>query len=255
MKKRHHATYATSLISVMVLLGVSLTTSCLAKEIYRYTDSKGLVHFTDVPPKRNASQTAKMKATKTSASGKSFRIYKYVDSTGIVHLTDAPKNDNYELIYEGPNNIQSLYYNQLGVSYTPQTVIARYQNYKDLVNQIAAQTQLEPELLHAVIHAESAYNPKAVSPKGAVGLMQLMPATAARYGVTDRTDPADNMAGGARYLKDLLEMFQYNKRLAIAAYNAGEGAVMKYGNQIPPYKETQGYVVRVLELYNAYRNM
>ncbi|ALG69407.2 lytic transglycosylase domain-containing protein [Beggiatoa leptomitoformis] len=254
MKKRQHLFYTCCLPSVLLLFNVTLASDCIAKEIYRYTDSKGLIHFTDVPPKRNAAQTAKVKAS-TKTTGKAFRIYKFVDSLGIVHLTDTPKDNRYELIYEGPSNIQNLYYNQLGVTYAPKTIISKYQDYKDLVNQIAAQTQLEPELLHAVIHAESAYNPNAVSPKGAVGLMQLMPATAARYGVSDRTDPADNMAGGARYLKDLLEMFQYNKQLAIAAYNAGENAVIKYGNQIPPYKETRGYVTRVLGLYDAYRNM
>ena len=106
--------------------------------------------------------------------------------------------------------------------------------------------------MHAVISAESAYNPWAVSPKGAMGLMQLMPGTAERFGVSNPYDPIANMHGGARYLRWLLDRFN-DHRLAIAGYNAGEGAVQKYGNQIPPYQETQTYVVRVLNFYQQYR--
>jgi soluble lytic murein transglycosylase-like protein len=104
-----------------------------------------------------------------------------------------------------------------------------------------------PELIHAVIEAESAYDPNAVSSAGAVGLMQLMPATARRFGVSDRTDPEQNIDAGANYLRKLLSMFDNDVKLAIASYNAGEGAVMKYGRTIPPYRETQQYVVRVLK--------
>jgi soluble lytic murein transglycosylase-like protein len=104
-------------------------------------------------------------------------------------------------------------------------------------------------LLHAVIRVESAYNPSAVSSAGAVGLMQLMPGTAQRYGVVDRTDPVQNIEGGARYLRDLMAMFGSDLTLAIAAYNAGENAVIKYNNSIPPYPETQNYVRQVLSLY------
>ena len=106
--------------------------------------------------------------------------------------------------------------------------------------------QLEPALLHAVISAESAYNPQARSPKGARGLMQLMPDTARRFGVSDPDDPTENLHGGARYLRWLLDSFT-DLRLALAAYNAGEGAVQRYGNAIPPYPETRTYVRRVIE--------
>jgi soluble lytic murein transglycosylase-like protein len=105
-------------------------------------------------------------------------------------------------------------------------------------------------LLHAVIRAESGYNPEAVSPKGAAGLMQLMPATASRMGVRDRFDPQDNIEGGARYLSQLLDMFPSDIKLAVAAYNSGENAVKRHGNQIPPYSETQTYVDRVLNYYS-----
>lgn len=110
----------------------------------------------------------------------------------------------------------------------------------ELVARIAAQNSLPPELVHSVIQVESNYNPYAVSPKGALGLMQLIPATARRFGVADVFNPEDNIQGGARYLKYLLDLFG-DYPLALAAYNAGEGAVARYGN-IPPYRETERYV-------------
>lgn len=116
----------------------------------------------------------------------------------------------------------------------------------------AAQVSNVPAaLIEAVITAESAFNPLAISRTGAVGLMQLMPATAARFGVTDRTDPAQNILGGAKYLNFLLNKFG-DQKLAIAAYNAGEGNVKKHGNKIPPFKETQKYVPKVLAYYSKY---
>ncbi|MFO1433063.1 MAG: lytic transglycosylase domain-containing protein [Candidatus Competibacteraceae bacterium] len=120
------------------------------------------------------------------------------------------------------------------------------------IQQVAVTYQLEPALLHAVISAESGYNPQALSKKGARGLMQLMPATARRLGVSDPDDPTDNLQGGARYLRWLLDRFT-DLRLALAAYNAGEGAVQRYGNTLPPYPETRTYVRRVLDFYDDYR--
>jgi len=113
---------------------------------------------------------------------------------------------------------------------------------------VSLRYRLLPELLHAVIEAESAYDPHAVSHAGAVGLMQLMPATAERFGVTDRRDPDQNLEGGAQYLRFLLDFFQNDLMLAIAGYNAGENAVVKYDHTIPPYEETRGYVRKVLKL-------
>jgi soluble lytic murein transglycosylase-like protein len=122
-----------------------------------------------------------------------------------------------------------------------------------LIEMVAGQHNLYPELLHAVIRTESAYNPSAVSSAGATGLMQLMPGTAKRYSVKDIWDPVDNLRGGAKYLRDLLDMFGNDLRLALAAYNAGENAVIKYGNRIPPYPETQRYVRKVLQFLWAER--
>ena len=104
-----------------------------------------------------------------------------------------------------------------------------------------------------MISVESSYNPKAVSNKGAAGLMQLMPGTAKRYGVADAFDPAQKLRGGANYLRDLLKLFDSDVSLALAAFNAGEDAVMKHGNRIPPYRETLRYVPKVLDYYQRYR--
>ena len=123
-------------------------------------------------------------------------------------------------------------------------------------NHIAAAAKannLEPALIRAVISAESAFNPFAESTAGAVSLMQLMPGTAQRYGVSNRRDPAQSIHGGARYLRDLLQMFNNNIPLALAAYNAGEDAVIRHGNRIPPYRETIDYVPRVMRYYMQFR--
>ena len=115
---------------------------------------------------------------------------------------------------------------------------------QEIVADVARRHDVEPELIDSVIRVESNYNPSAISPKGAEGLMQLMPATARRFGVDDSFEPAQNIAGGVRYLKYLLEMYKGDQTLALAAYNAGEGAVARYGG-VPPYNETQSYVKKV----------
>ena len=105
-------------------------------------------------------------------------------------------------------------------------------------------------MVHAVIQAESAYRPDAVSSAGAVGLMQLMPATAIRFGVIDSNNPEQNINGGTRYLRHLMDLFPNSLDLAVAAYNAGENSVLRHNNSIPPYPETQNYVKQVMALYN-----
>ena len=121
------------------------------------------------------------------------------------------------------------------------------------IDAIAKRHGVDPLLVRAIIRVESNFDPKAVSPKGAVGLMQLMPETAMRYGVENRFDATQNIDGGVRYMRDLMAMFNGNLSLALAAYNAGEGAVLKYGRRIPPYPETQQYVVGVRSYYNQFR--
>ncbi len=124
--------------------------------------------------------------------------------------------------------------------------------YHDTIHQAASEYSLDPHLLTAVIHVESAFNPSAVSPKGAKGLMQLMPGTAKMMGVRNAFSPDQNIYGGAKYLSELLDRFNGNHKLALAAYNAGPEAVAKYGG-IPPYRETKDYVYRVLAMRERYR--
>jgi hypothetical protein len=118
----------------------------------------------------------------------------------------------------------------------------------EYIEQVALQHQVNPDLVHAVIEVESAWNPKARSRKGALGLMQLMPKTAARFGVRDLFDPQENIEGGVRYLRFLLDRFHGNLKYSLAAYNAGEGAVAAWGD-VPPYEETQTYLKRIATIY------
>ena len=133
----------------------------------------------------------------------------------------------------------------LGIYYSD-----RVQDYLDMIRQISFRHGVDPELVKAVIQVESNYNHRAVSAKGAKGLMQLMPATAARYGVRSIFDPSQNIEGGVRYLKDLDALFNSDLRLTLAAYNAGENRVQKI-NDVPNFVETQNYVRKVLALYNG----
>ncbi len=168
-------------------------------------------------------------------------IYKFVSPDGRVYYTDEPKKGvNYRLIIRTrpKTYTHDMKYMSLNKG-----------KFNEMIAKAAVKHQMDPKLLHAVIQAESAYNPNAVSSAGAVGLMQLMPDTARRYGVSDRRDAEQNIDGGTRYLKDLLSMFNSNLRLAVAGYNAGEGAVMKFNNTVPPYPETQNYVQHVLRIY------
>jgi soluble lytic murein transglycosylase-like protein len=117
--------------------------------------------------------------------------------------------------------------------------------YQSLIEEHAALNTVSPDLVRAVIQAESAFNPRALSPKGAMGLMQLMPATAVEFGVIDPYDPVENIRAGVKYLKHLLDTYAGRVELALAAYNAGPGAVKKYGGTVPPYRETKNYVAKV----------
>lgn len=165
-------------------------------------------------------------------------IYGYTDAQGVLHLTNVPAAEPYKVILRSPRDRQA-------------TEPAR-RRYEARIASVASQLSLDPALIHAVVMVESGYNPDAVSPKGAVGLMQLMPDTARRYGVSDPRAPEENLLAGARYLRDLLIMFDDNLQLALAAYNAGENAVLKYGSRIPPYRETQDYVRKVQTLYQRF---
>ncbi|MCG3200503.1 MAG: Membrane-bound lytic murein transglycosylase F [Gammaproteobacteria bacterium] len=174
-------------------------------------------------------------------------IYKYVDKYGRVTLTDTPDKTGGMKLVKTWKGWVSRPLNTHG----PRFVRSR-EEYNDLIAEAAARNKLPPELVHAVITAESAYQPDAVSRAGAVGLMQLMPETGRRYGVSNRYDPFQNVHGGTRYLRDLMDMFSNNVVLAVAGYNAGENAVIQYGRKIPPYAETQEYVRRVVQYFKQY---
>jgi soluble lytic murein transglycosylase-like protein len=177
-------------------------------------------------------------------------IYVYTSSDGAVSLSNVPSDDRYTVLIASPPQGATA---PVGDTRKLVSGLARKARFDEVVEEASRTYGLESALVHAVISVESRYDPKAVSKKGAVGLMQLMPETAKRYGVTDAFDPVQNVAGGARYLRDLLTLFHSDVSLALAAFNAGENAVMKYGNRIPPYRETARYVPQVLNFYQRYR--
>ena len=173
----------------------------------------------------------------------STRIYKWVDVDGVAHFTDMPDSNRYRLIDLSPGGLT-----RSGDHYNPR-LLARAAQYDAIIELEAKSASIEPNLLRAVIVVESGFNSRAVSKSGAVGLMQLMPATATRFGVSNRYDPTQNVRGGARYLGFLINRFRQNVRLALAAYNAGEDAVDRNAGQVPPFIETLEYVPKVLKIY------
>jgi soluble lytic murein transglycosylase-like protein len=173
-------------------------------------------------------------------------VYKYVDKFGHVHLSDRPLHDGYRTIVRTWKGWQRQ-------KDEPRVSGKNKGKFAELISLVSKRHQLDADLVHAVVRAESAYDPNAVSSAGAVGLMQLMPATARQYGVKNRRDPAQNLLGGSRFLRYLIRRFDNDLSLALAAYNAGEGAVMRYGKRIPPYRETQNYVRKVLAFYRRAR--
>jgi len=179
----------------------------------------------------------------------SAELYKYIDRDGNIHFTDRPQKRaaGFDLLWRSGNDPRYASYSRINLKGLNRNKV----RFSNMIAEVAKRTNLKPELLHAVVRAESAYDPQALSKKGARGLMQLMPATADRYGVGDSWDPEQNLDGGARYLRDLLDMFDQDLKLAVAAYNAGENAVKKYGNKIPPYPETRQYVRKVVTFYQS----
>ncbi|CBE67528.1 Lytic transglycosylase, catalytic precursor [Candidatus Methylomirabilis oxygeniifera] len=163
----------------------------------------------------------------------SGEIYFRTDEDGFVHFTNVPTTPQHRRLQPGV---------------LPPTTKLTSANMSELINALGAEYGLDPALIRAVIQVESNFNRKAVSPKGAQGLMQLMPATIWRFSVGDAYDPHENIGAGARYLRQLLDLFRGDLTLALAAYNAGENAVLRYKG-IPPYAETRDYVAKVLSLY------
>jgi len=183
-----------------------------------------------------------------SAAAAHSQIYTYVDADGLRHYTDVPDNNRYRLLILSPRDRTAS-----GDRYDAM-LLARAGRYDSIIERAATAASVEANLLRAVIVVESGFNSRAVSKRGAIGLMQLMPATATRFGVSNPYDPLQNVHAGARYLKFLIDRFGQDVRLALAAYNAGEDAVDRNGGQIPPFSETMAYVPRVLKIYQMLRN-
>lgn len=250
-----------------ILLAITVVGNVYA-DIYTYVDSNGVRHITNRPNDDSryklVMKTPRYKKPLDNdsppATGEADPNTPEVNHAGAIELNGtgwkviSPNKDRRALsALSGSNYIKWNNKNVKGGK--PFSVnSANRRKLNRVIAQVAAKYRLDPHLIHAVISAESAFNPNAVSPAGAQGLMQLMPATAERFGVTNSFDPVANINGGARYLRWLLNRFKNNVSLALAGYNAGENAVIKYGYKIPPYKETQAYVPTVLRFYNHYRN-
>ena len=191
-------------------------------------------------------------------------IYGYVDEQGVSHFSAEKLDSHYKLWSKGALGSVELESadRQNGPQPARLTQHPNLKKYEPLLKQASLDFSVELHLLKAVMAAESGFNPDAISPKGAVGLMQVMPATAQRFGLLgDKKksleqklrDPKTNIRLGARYLSELSKMFAGQRNLVIASYNAGEGAVRQYKNSIPPYAETRNYVQLVSELYQVYQ--
>ncbi|GAM10612.1 putative murein lytic transglycosylase YjbJ [Geobacter sp. OR-1] len=171
-------------------------------------------------------------------------IYRYEDNEGVVHFTDSPTDNRFKIFMRDIKKDLRLR--------TSFRLSGNPAEYESLINRYAQEYRVDRALVKAVIHAESGYNPNAVSRKGARGLMQLMPKTAEHLKVADTFDPAQNIRGGVKYLRFLLDTCKGDETLALAAYNAGLSKVAQH-NGIPPYAETRNYVEKVLSYKNNYR--
>jgi soluble lytic murein transglycosylase-like protein len=183
-----------------------------------------------------------------AAPGVHADVWKFVDRDGVVHLSDRPMGPGSELLVRGKKRIKD----RGAARRRPARYLeANQKRYTNLIDRVSRELSLDRNLIHAVVRVESAYDPLAVSRTGAVGLMQLMPDTAKRYGVRDSRNPTQNLYAGVLHLRNLIQQFN-DVVLALAAYNAGENAVIGYGYKVPPYPETQNYVRKVLAFYRQY---
>jgi soluble lytic murein transglycosylase-like protein len=175
-----------------------------------------------------------------STSTANAQIYSWRNASGSLVLSDQAPREHVAGVrtFRVPHSSGD-------VLATKPTSSAYTETYDKLIAQHAQAQRIRPDLVRAVVQVESGYNPRAVSPKGALGLMQLMPSTAADLGIRSPFDPEENIRGGTTYLRQLLDRFDGNEELALAAYNAGPTAVDRYGHQVPPYPETQDYVRKV----------
>lgn len=190
-------------------------------------------------------------------------VYAFIDDDGTPRFSNVPDDPRYRLFLKEPKAVgcgarkpgackESAAFQEV-MLHNPRL---QGRPYHEQVKAAAAKFVLDPALIHAVIEVESRYNPRAISAKGAIGLMQVMPDTGRRYGVREQElrVPERNIATGTRYLTDLLQLFGGDVELALAGYNAGEKAVAQHGDKIPPYAETKAYVPRVLSVWKALRS-
>jgi soluble lytic murein transglycosylase-like protein len=181
-------------------------------------------------------------------------LYGYVDENGRAHMSTTQVDERYKLFQRSAANPTNKKQTVVVVEPTMPKVSERtIKLYNKQIVKVAKKYGIDPALVHAVILAESQYNADAISRRGAIGLMQLMPDTADRYKVSDAFDANQNIRGGAQYLRDLIKLFDGDLELAVAAYNAGEGAVIRSGRKIPPYPETVKYVPKVMSFYRKYQ--
>ncbi|HZG21115.1 MAG TPA: lytic transglycosylase domain-containing protein [Herbaspirillum sp.] len=246
-----------ALLGATVLLCAGAGTA-RAQQMVRYTDADGVQHMRVEP--------AESGKDGSSRHPRSI-VYRYTDADGAVHFYAETLEDPDKLMASSAALLNHPGSKEAVTQADPpfvRTMLAHRdaRKYDSLLSEAAGEFGLDAALLKAVMTAESGFNAGAVSSKGAIGLMQIMPDTAERYGLQgDRrkslhqklVDPKINIRLAARYLRDLMAMFPQHVELAIASYNAGEGTVQKYGNKIPPYPETQGYVRLVSRFYELYR--
>jgi soluble lytic murein transglycosylase-like protein len=171
-------------------------------------------------------------------------IYAFTDAAGTTHYSNVPVDARYRLLIASANSESASKQAQRTDRW-----LSRSHRYDAAIRAAARASSVAPALVRAVILVESGFNPRAVSNRGAIGLMQLRPATAQRYGTTDAFDPVQNIRAGTRYLRALLMRYHSDLALALAAYNAGEDAVDRHGEHVPPYRETLNYVPSVLRVY------
>ncbi|MBF0302894.1 MAG: lytic transglycosylase domain-containing protein [Desulfamplus sp.] len=179
-------------------------------------------------------------------------IYTYKDKNGVKHFTNVPNSSKYKLFI--PERTGRIYYNGGSGYLRASTRAINSKAFDPIIEKASVRYGLDCALIKAVISAESAFNSQAVSPKGAKGLMQIMPSNYSSLNISDPFHPYQNIMGGTKYLKQMLEVNNGKLQLALAAYNAGPEAVRKYEG-IPPYNETRNYVSKVISLYNQYKTM
>ncbi len=239
------ARYRILMLAFVALAGAA--TGARAGGVYKWIDKQGVTHYTNVPGDQQNARGTRIEA-KPAESATRSSIYKFRDSSGITHYTDRkPRHANYVVISvycPACDPRSTVNWNATRLNLTA---------YAAEVAAAALQYDVDPSLVRAIMHAESAFNPDARSRKGAQGLMQLMPATALQYGITNAFDASANIQGGVQHLAGLLKKYNGDVKLAAAAYNAGEGAVARYQG-VPPYAETRVYVERVGILLKRYQD-